>query len=75
MTTSLTSTVFFRLSQIVWNPKRGIPVMFPDLKSTWWTGVKSGRFPKPVKISLRCVAWRIKNVEEHLGIQSGEVYL
>jgi predicted DNA-binding transcriptional regulator AlpA len=24
--------------------------------------VKSGRFPKPVKISARCVAWKVEDI-------------
>ncbi|MBF0503364.1 MAG: AlpA family phage regulatory protein, partial [Candidatus Riflebacteria bacterium] len=30
--------------------------IFPISKSSWWAGVKSGRFPKPVKCG-RCTFW------------------
>ena len=30
----------------------------PVSKSTWWAGVKSGRFPAPVKLGPRVTAWR-----------------
>jgi prophage regulatory protein len=30
---------------------------FPVSKSTWWAGVKSGKYPAPHKLSARCVAW------------------
>jgi predicted DNA-binding transcriptional regulator AlpA len=39
-------------------------------KSTWWAGVKSGRFPKPVKLGPRITAWRsgdIRALIEQLG--------
>jgi prophage regulatory protein len=35
---------------------------FPVSKSTWWAGVKSGRFPTPHKLSARCVAWLERDI-------------
>ena len=34
----------------------------PVGKSTWWEGVKSGRFPKPVKLGPRISAWRVEEI-------------
>ena len=51
-----------RLFQIVGDPQKGIPALIPVSKSTWWSGVKSGRFPKPIKISERCTAWSAEEV-------------
>jgi len=34
----------------------------PVSRSGWWAGVKSGRFPQPVRISTRCVAWRAADI-------------
>jgi prophage regulatory protein len=31
-------------------------------KSTWYDGIKAGRFPKPVKLTVRTSAWRTKEV-------------
>ena len=31
-------------------------------KSTWWAGVRSGRFPKPVKLGPRITAWRAEEI-------------
>ena len=39
----------------------------PVGKSTWWEGCKSGRFPKPIKLSERCTAWRAEDI--HLLIK------
>jgi len=34
----------------------------PVSKSTWWLRVKEGRYPKPVKLSRRCTAWKMSDV-------------
>lgn len=34
----------------------------PVSRSGWWAGVKSGRYPQPVRISTRCVAWRAADI-------------
>jgi prophage regulatory protein len=42
----------------------------PVSKSTWWAGVKSGRFPRPVKLGPRITAWRDEDIDrliEELG--------
>jgi prophage regulatory protein len=47
--------------------------VIPIGKTCWWEGVKTGRFPKPVKISRRCTAWRaedIRNLIKQLGEQN-----
>lgn len=50
-------TGLVRLVDIL-GPKGPIPVS----KSTWWQGVKDGRFPKPVKLGPRTTAWRAEEV-------------
>ncbi len=50
-------TGFLRLSSIL-APQGPIPVS----KSTWWAGVKAGRFPKPVKLGPRITAWRVEDI-------------
>lgn len=34
----------------------------PVSKSVWWDGVKSGRFPKPVKLGPRTTCWRVEDI-------------
>jgi prophage regulatory protein len=34
----------------------------PVCKSQWWAGVKSGRYPKPVKLGPRTTAWRVEDI-------------
>lgn len=60
----LPETGFLRLFQIVGNPKTKPPTppIYPVSKSTWWAGVKSGRFPKPVKLGPRITAWRVEDI-------------
>ena len=60
----LPETGFLRLRQIIGNPKAKppIPPIIPVSKSTWWAGVKSGRFPKPVKLGPRTTAWRVEDI-------------
>ncbi len=55
-------TGFFRLSQIVGDKKRGIPALIPVSKSSWWNGVKSGKYPASVKLSERTTAWRVEDI-------------
>ena len=53
----LPKTGFLRLPSII-GPGGPIPVS----KSTWWAGIKAGRFPKPVKLGLRITAWRVEDI-------------
>lgn len=64
MNKTLPETGFLRLSQIIGNRKTDppIPAIIPVSKSTWWQGVKTGRYPKPVKLSERCTAWRAEEI-------------
>lgn len=53
--THLPETGFVRLPQIL--------SVIPVSRSTWWAGVKSGRFPKPVKtLGPRITAWRVEDI-------------
>ena len=40
----------------------GVLAVFPVGKSTWWEGVRTGRFPKPVKLGPRTTAWRVEDI-------------
>ena len=64
--TALPTTGFVRLSQIVGNPKAvpPIPAIYPVGRSTWWNGVKSGRFPPPIKLGPKTTAWRVEDIRK-----------
>ena len=61
---TLPETGFLRLPQIVGNSKTypPIPALIPVSRSTWWAGVKSGRYPRPVKLGPRITAWRVEDI-------------
>jgi prophage regulatory protein len=42
----------------------------PVSKSTWWAGVRSGRYPKPVKLGPRITAWRIEDIRALIRVGS-----
>jgi len=50
----LPETGFMRLPAVL--------AVIPVSKSTWWAGVKSGRFPKAVKLGVRTTAWRVEDI-------------
>ena len=60
----LPETGFLRLHQIVGNPKANppIPPILPISKSSFWAGVKSGKYPKSVKLSTRTTVWRVEDI-------------
>lgn len=50
----LPETGFLRLKQVL--------QLFPVSRSSWWDGVKQGRYPQPVKLSPRVTAWRAEDI-------------
>ena len=76
MDASTANSGFYRLPQIIGNPKASppIPGLIPMSKSKFYLLVKQGVFPRPLKISSRLSLWpvdqvqavidRIKNVRE-----------
>jgi prophage regulatory protein len=48
---------YLRLKQII-GPGNPIPVS----KSTWWGGVRDGRYPPPVKLGPRVTVWRAEDI-------------
>ena len=51
----LPETGFLRLPTIL--------EIFPIGKSTWWQGVKDGKFPKPIKLGKRTTAWKVEDIK------------
>ena len=48
---------FLRLHQVL--------KLIPVGKSTWWAGVRSGRFPQPTKaLGVRITAWSAESIRE-----------
>jgi predicted DNA-binding transcriptional regulator AlpA len=66
---NLPTTGFVRLAAIL-GPYGPIPVS----KSTWWAGIKTGRFPQPLKLGPRITAWRVEDIRALIdtGVPTGE---
>lgn len=48
--------------------------LVPVSEATWYRGMADGRYPKPVKLGSRCVAWRASDVAAIVerGVSAGE---
>ena len=55
---------FLRERQILGDPLATphMPALIPISRSTWWRGIKEGRFPAPVKLGPRITAWRTDDI-------------
>lgn len=51
----LPTTGFIRLPEVL--------SFIPVSRSTWWAWVKSGKAPKPVKLSERVTAWKVADIQ------------
>ncbi len=45
--------------------------LIPVSRSTWWSGVKTGRYPKPVKLAARVTAWRVEDIRAFIDQPQG----
>jgi len=45
--------------------------VYPVSKTTWWAGVKSGRYPQPVKLGPKTTAWRVNDIVRLIDKMSG----
>jgi len=52
--TSLNETGFLRLPDVL--------SLIPVSKTSWYSGVAEGRFPKPIRLSSRTSAWRVEDI-------------
>lgn len=55
-----------RLEELGFLRLKDVLRLYPVSKSTWWLGVQTGRFPKPVKLSTRVTAWRAIDIQRLL---------
>ena len=52
-----------RLTQIIGDKQKGIEPLIPIGRSSWWNGVKTGRFPQPIKLGNRTTLWRKSDID------------
>jgi predicted DNA-binding transcriptional regulator AlpA len=60
---------FVRISQIVGN--KTSPGVIPISKSSWWSGVRKGIFPQPVKLGKRTTVWRVADIRRLIDESNG----
>lgn len=58
----LPETGFVRISAIIGNKKTNTPALIPISRTSFLDGVKSGKYPKPVKLGERTTAWRVEDI-------------
>ena len=68
----LPETGFLRINQILGNPKANPPTppLIPIGRTTFLNGVKSGKYPKPVRLGERTIAFKVEDIRaliERLG--------
>ena len=49
-----------------------ILAVFPVSKSTWWNGIKEGRFPHGHKLGPRTTAWLVGDIRKLIDESSGK---
>ena len=64
----LSNDGYLRIRQILGDAKATppIPPIIPISKSSWWQGVKAGRYPQPVKLGPRTTAWKVRDIRDLL---------
>lgn len=50
----LPETGFLRLPQVL--------NVFPIGRSSWWAGIRTGKYPAPVKLGPHTSAWRVSDI-------------
>jgi len=69
----LPETGFLRIWQIVGNKKTNTPALIPICRTSFLNGVKSGKYPKPVKLGERTTAWRVEDIKALITDIGGNV--
>ncbi len=52
--------------------------VLPIGRSSWWQGVKDGKYPKPIKLGERTTAWKVEDIKALIesyndqGLQNGK---
>lgn len=70
----LPETGYLRIRQIIGDPKADPPILpiFPVSRTSWWAGVKSGKYPAPVKLGVRITAWHVSSIRKLVEDTSNE---
>lgn len=55
---------YLRLPQIIGDRKKGIAPLIPVSRTTWFQGMKDGRFPEGVLLGARIRVWRAEDIRK-----------
>ena len=72
-TQTIPSTGYLRIDQILGNTRKGIPALLPMCRSTWYAGIREGKYPKSINLTERTVVWRVEDILaliEEIGSQN-----
>lgn len=60
----LPETGFLRLKQILGDKDANPPIepIIPIGKTNWYLGIKSGKYPSPIKLGKRTAVWRVEDI-------------
>jgi prophage regulatory protein len=58
----LPDTGYVRIRQIIGDRKRGIIPLIPICRSSWYQGIKEGRYPKGVLLGPRTRVWSAESI-------------
>ena len=65
----------YRLRRIIKGDPKAVPPvepLIPVCAATWWAGVKTGLYPKPIKLSPRVTVWSAADIHEFIATAGGE---
>lgn len=76
-TNKLQVTGYYRIWHIVGDSKAEppIPAILPISRSTFLNGVKSGKYPRPVKLGERTTAWKVSDISDLVDKINNSEYL
>lgn len=63
-TNQIPTVGYLRLKQIIGDKKAGVPPLIPVCASTWWAGVRSGRFPPARKLGPGTTVWNVEDIHK-----------
>jgi prophage regulatory protein len=55
---------YLRIRGVLGDPKRGIPGLLPISRSSWFQGIREGRYPKGVLLGPRTRAWSVESIRD-----------
>lgn len=56
------STGYLRIDSILGNRRKGIPALLPMCRSTWYAGIREGKYPQSINLTERTVVWRVEDI-------------